>query len=89
MIELIIGIAGMGCILIAFILDEFYCWFNQETIQYNVLNMVGSALLLYYAFSLRGWPFVVLNAVWFLVATVKLVRVLAIKKKKRSKRQKG
>lgn len=88
MIELIIGIAGMGCILIAFILDEFYCWFNQETIQYNVLNMVGSALLLYYAFSLRGWPFVGLNVVWFLVATVKLVRVLG-SKKKRSKRQKG
>ena len=47
------GLVGMLCILTAFILDEFVKKFNQNTIRYNLLNVVGSGLLLYYAFSLK------------------------------------
>ncbi len=76
MIEFIIGIIGMICILTAFILDEFVKNFNQETIQYNVLNIVGALLLTYYAISLNSWPFIILNLVWFLSAGLKLVHIL-------------
>jgi len=73
---LIIGITGMTFILVAFILDEFVKKFSQETVQYNVANIVGSGFLCYYAFILRGWPFLILNVVWFLVASVKLIKIL-------------
>ena len=77
MIAFILGIIGMVCILVAFILDEFSNKkFNQDTIQYNVLNMFGALLLTYYAFSLMSWPFIILNLVWFLSAGLKLVHIL-------------
>lgn len=79
MINTIIGIIGLLFILSAFILDEFSKKFNQDTVQYNVFNMIGSALLAWYAYTLNGWPFVVLNIVWFLVAGYKLVKIITKK----------
>ena len=76
MINLIIGIVGMSFILVAFILDEFVKKFNQNTIQYNALNIVGAGLLTYYAFSLSSVPFMILNIVWLVVAGFKLTRIL-------------
>ena len=73
---LIVGIVGMLCIVVAFILDEFYKKFRQDTVQYNVLNIVGAGLLTFYAYSLRAWPFIILNVVWFIAAGVKLGRIL-------------
>jgi hypothetical protein len=71
----IIGIVGTLLILIGFIVDEFFDNWNQDTVRYNLLNLIGAALLLYYAYSLRVWPFVLLNAVWLVVAAVKLARI--------------
>ncbi len=79
MIELVAGIIGTIFLLIAFILDEFVGRFNRNTVRYNLLNIFGSGMVLYYAFSLKGWPFVVLNLVWLGTAAVKLVKVLAKK----------
>jgi len=76
MINLIIGITGMSFILLGFILDEFFKKWNQDTVQYNVLNIIGSLLLIYYAYTLNSWPFLILNVVWFIVAGYKLVRIL-------------
>ena len=76
MITLILGIVGMAFILVAFILDEFVKKFNPNTIQYNVLNILGSGLLAYYAFVSSVWPFLILNVIWFLTAGYKLVRIL-------------
>ncbi|MBT6774598.1 hypothetical protein HOA91_04465 [Candidatus Woesearchaeota archaeon] len=76
MIDLIIGIVGMTFILVAFILDEFIQKFNQNTIQYNLINIIGAGLLTYYAFSLNSWPFLILNIVWLVVAGFKLTRII-------------
>jgi hypothetical protein len=76
MINAVIGIVGMLFILVAFILDEFVKKFNQNTVQYNILNIIGSGLLAYYAFASAVWPFLVLNVIWFLVAGYKLVKIL-------------
>ncbi len=73
---LLFGIFGMACILLAFILEEFVPSFNQDTISYNLLNILGAGLLLYYGISIKGWPFVVLNGAWLGVAMVKLGRIL-------------
>lgn len=75
-INLIIGTIGMFFILAAFILDEFVRKFNQDTIQYNALNIAGSLLLIYYAFSLNSLPFIILNIVWFTVASFKIIRLI-------------
>ena len=74
------GIGGMVFILIAFILDEFIPSFNQNTWRYNAMNILGSGLLAYYAFTIQGWPFLVLNLIWFIVAGIKLVEILHLKK---------
>ena len=75
MIDLIIGIVGVSFILIGFILDEFWKKFDQDTVNYNLLNIFGAALLIYYAFSLNSWPFVLLNSVWLIAAGIKLIRI--------------
>lgn len=72
----IIGILGMVFVLTAFILDEFLKKFSQDTIFYNVLNILGSGMLIYYALSLSSWPFIVLNLVWMVVGLIKLVEIL-------------
>ena len=76
-LNLIIGTIGMLLILTAFITDEFLKKWNQDTIRYNILNLVGAGLLTYYAFTLNSWPFITLNGVWFGVAVYKLSRITA------------
>lgn len=83
MIELIIGIGGMAFILAAFVLEEFNKKFNQETIVYNLFNVIGSAMLVYYGLVISGWPFVFLNGVWCLTALVKLGKISAKNFRKR------
>jgi len=73
--NLLLGIAGMCLILAAFILDEFYKKWNQNTIRYNLCNLLGSGLLLYYAVTLNSWPFIILNGVWLITAGIKLVKI--------------
>jgi len=76
MIDTIIGTVGMLFILTAFILDEFVKKFNPNTAQYNILNIIGSGLLIYYSYTLDSWPFFILNLVWLITAGVKLVRIM-------------
>lgn len=78
--SIIIGIGGMIFILTAFILDEFIPSFNQNTWRYNALNIIGSGLLAYYAFTIQGWPFLILNLIWLIVAVIKSVEILKGKK---------
>lgn len=76
MIDLVLGLIGMMFILSAFILDEFYRQFRQDSVQYNVLNIIGSGFLLYYAYLLKGWPFFILNLLWLITALAKLIKIL-------------
>ena len=76
MIEIIIGIVGMIFILLAFVLDEFYKKWNQNTVQYNLFNILGAGLLIYYAYTLASIPFMILNGVWFITAFIKLGKIM-------------
>jgi hypothetical protein len=75
MIDLIIGFIGMLTILTAFLLDEFMKSFNQDTVKYNLLNIIGASFLIYYSYTLSSWPFAILNSIWVIAATIKLVRI--------------
>lgn len=62
---LILGITGMICILYGFLMTQLHRW-NQDQTRYDIVNFLGSALLLIYAVEGRAWPFVILNGVWAL-----------------------
>ncbi len=78
--DLIIGIVGMFFIVSAFVLDEFHLKWNQNTTKYNLTNILGSSLLIYYAFTLNSWPFIILNAVWLVTAIIKLFKIIKLGK---------
>ena len=63
----ILGIIGATLILVAFILEQTKVW-NSEMLKYDFVNFVGSAILIYYGFLIKGYPFVILNSVWALVS---------------------
>ncbi|MFH1682456.1 MAG: hypothetical protein ABIA37_01545 [Candidatus Woesearchaeota archaeon] len=76
MLELVLGITGMALILFVFILDEFESKYNQKTLINNLFSILGAGLLIFYALSLKAWPFVVLNFIWLAVAGIKIVKIL-------------
>lgn len=65
----------MLLILIAFIMDEFYKRWNQDTLKYNIINLFGSGILMYYAVALRSIPFLILNGVWFITSIIKIFKI--------------
>ncbi len=69
----IIGALGALIILIAFILLEIEK-LSSESMWYDALNLIGGALLAYYAWLLQSWPFLVLNGIWTLVALRDVLR---------------
>jgi hypothetical protein len=63
----ILGIAGMALILFAFLLNQMNVWQNNN-LKYDLSNLIGSGLMVYYAFTLKSFPFLILNLVWALVS---------------------
>lgn len=59
----VMGIVGVVCILIAFIIGN-YNDLDKRTKADEIFNLIGSVLLLLYAFDGGLWPFVVLNTIW-------------------------
>jgi hypothetical protein len=66
-ITTILGICGMALILFAFLLNQMNVWQNNN-IKYDFSNLIGSGLMVYYAFTLKSVPFFLLNLVWTLVS---------------------
>lgn len=63
----IIGIAGATLLLIAFSLNQTHVW-KDEYLIYDLCNLLGGALMVWYALLLAAYPFAALNAVWALVS---------------------
>jgi hypothetical protein len=59
----IIGIIGAGMVLLAFIMVQTKKW-SSESFQFDLVNLVGSAILVVYGILLNSIPFVILNTVW-------------------------
>lgn len=62
-----VGVVGATLVLIGFILVQTHR-LRDEDIRYDLLNALGSALLLWYAYLLSSYPFMILNSVWLLVS---------------------
>lgn len=71
MFELIIGLIGMALILFAFFMNQTHKWKAEYPI-YDIVNIIGAALLITYSLLIKSWPFLILNAVWFIVSVREL-----------------
>lgn len=60
---LLIGIVGMAGILLGFVMVQTHTW-TQDDVVYDLVNGIGSILLVISAVASRAWPFVILNTIW-------------------------
>ena len=77
----LIGAGGAALLLVAFALSEFGI-LGGESRRYQLINLLGAALLTWYAILLHSVPFIVLEGIWTAVALWHFVR-LAQKAKNR------
>lgn len=70
-----ISLIGAACILIPFAALQFGRM-ERRSVAYNLLNLVGSLLLLYTAVVDDSWGFILLEVVWAGVSLWGLVQVL-------------
>lgn len=58
-----IGTLGASMILLAFIMNQTRKW-KDDYLIYDLVNMLGGAVMVIYAMMLQSWPFAILNIVW-------------------------
>jgi lipid-A-disaccharide synthase-like uncharacterized protein len=58
-----IGILGSAIVLLGFILNQFNK-LSSNSFWYDLINFIGSVLLLIYAIDGKAYPFIVVNSVW-------------------------
>ena len=68
----IIGTCGLLLLLSAFIFNQLNIIKTNDN-SYNFLNAVGAILLTYYAYILGSIRFIILESVWALFATYRLI----------------
>lgn len=69
----IIATIGITILLIAFILNSRNL-LAANKVWYNLLNIIGASLCGISAYMISFYPFVVLEAVWALVALITLIK---------------
>ncbi len=69
----ILGIAGAALILVAFSLNQIGTWKTIDK-KYDAINILGSGMLLMYAYLLGSVPFMILNIVWLLVSVRQIMK---------------
>jgi hypothetical protein len=68
-----LGSIGVAALLVAFGLN-LWCVLQSESVAYHALNILGSSLACIASVMLGVAPFAVLEAVWFVMSTVRLFR---------------
>lgn len=68
-----ISLIGAACLLVAYVAAQAGRM-RSGSVVYNVLNLVGSALLAWVAIHDRRWGFIILEVVWALVSLPPLYR---------------
>lgn len=74
-INIFIGTAGMVLLLLGFSLNELKIM-TPDSASYNLMNIIGAGLLMYYAWTLLSIPFIILEGFWAVFAVYKLIIVL-------------
>ncbi|MFC1728513.1 hypothetical protein ACFLZ7_03555 [Nanoarchaeota archaeon] len=63
----LIGSIGLLLILVPFILYELNK-LNNKSLSYNIMNLLGALILIWYSVQLRSTIFTLLNLVWAVFA---------------------
>ena len=71
--EQALSFAGAMLILVAYLGHQLK-WMNPQGAAYNLLNIVGSAILCYVAFFPFKLGFVVLEGAWVLISIYAMIR---------------
>jgi len=69
----ILGILSALMALIAFVLNQYHKW-NNDNIWYDTLNLLAGVGLVIYALTIHALPFVLTNSVWAVVSGVDVAR---------------
>lgn len=77
----LMGITGMLLILVAFFMVQGHRW-SQDGLRYDVMNLLGSVLLVAYGVAGRAWPFVILNGIWALYSLKDVIQDIITSSKK-------
>lgn len=72
MLHQLASVAGAIMVLLAY-LGYQRNWMSKEQPLYNVLNLVGSALLAWVAIVDRRWGFILLEVIWALLSVPPLL----------------
>ena len=67
------GSLGALLLLISFGLNQAHIW-DEDLFVYDLANFFGGLILVIYAALIASYPFLILNAVWTLVALRDLVK---------------
>jgi hypothetical protein len=69
-----IGTTGVGLILLAYFLNLF-SFIPKEGKLFFILNIVGAGLACYASVLIHYVPFIILEAVWFLVSIIGYIKL--------------
>jgi hypothetical protein len=72
MLHQLASVAGALMVLLAYVGYQRN-WMTKEQPVYNLLNLVGSALLAWVAIVDRRWGFILLEVIWALLSVPPLV----------------
>jgi len=78
------GMAGGAIVLASFLLDEANLW-DKKQLSYNIANALGALLLAAYAWTIKGYPFLVINSVWCIAASIRSVAMVRHERRKKTK----
>jgi len=71
--QVVLGSFGVTLLLLAFFLNLFKI-VTQDSRLYILLNILGAGISCYASYLIRYTPFIILEAVWGLVAVAALVK---------------
>jgi hypothetical protein len=73
------GVIGTMLILFAFFMNQSGRW-KASSRRYDIVNMIGSLILVIFALETNSLPFLILNSVWFAIAFRDVVKPMLKKK---------
>ena len=71
----IIGFAGLSLVLVAFVFNLLKK-IKTESKLYNMMNLIGSLMLVYYSIVLNSMPFLILQLMWGMAALYNLIKIV-------------
>lgn len=81
-LPLLTGVIGMLLVLLGFIMIQTHRW-SPDDMAYDMINLIGSALLVIYGYIGQVWPFVILNGVFVVYSLREVLVDLTTKKPRR------